>query len=240
MATHRPGVSTPESGFGGQLLAEREVAPRAQVIAQQAAALLEGCAINVYVYNEDEVRAWQVKGRVGEATVEESYEAATLTRLAETREPLLFSGASLAREYYAHLDVRRTIASLAYVPILLDEVLIGAIEAISFDRVLDENDIETLDELTELSALALATGLAHENERNSNLDSITRLWWCPKSLSLPACLCSPAQASPGRSLRSAAWPVPLPDGLSRVASYVRFSPQREKNSSFEAGAPANQ
>ncbi|MBZ5509980.1 MAG: efflux RND transporter periplasmic adaptor subunit [Acidobacteriia bacterium] len=175
MATQRPAVSTPEGDFAGLLLAEREVAPRAEVIAQQAAALLEGCAINVYVYNEDESPAWPVKGRVGEATVEESYEAATLTRLAETREPLLFSGTSLAREHYAHLDVRRTIASLAYVPILLDEVLIGAIEAISFDRVLDENDIETLDELTELSALALATGLAYENERNSNLDSITRL-----------------------------------------------------------------
>ena len=175
MATHRPAVSTPEGDFAGQLLAEREVAPRAELIAQQASARLEGCAINVYVYNEDEIPAWPVKGRVGEATVEESYEAATLTRLAETRQPLLFSGASLAREYYAHLDVRRTIASLAYVPILLDEVLLGAIEAISFDRVLDENDIETLDELTELSALALATGLAYENERNSNLDSITRL-----------------------------------------------------------------
>ncbi len=175
MATQRPALSTPEGDFAGQLLAEREVAPRAEVIAQEAAALLEGCAINVYVYNEDEIPAWPVKGRVGEATVEESYEAATLTRLAETRAPLLFAGASLAREHYAHLDVRRTIASLAYVPILLDEVLIGAIEAISFDRVLDENDIETLDELTELSALALATGLAYENERNSNLDSITRL-----------------------------------------------------------------
>jgi RND family efflux transporter MFP subunit len=175
MATQRPALSTSEGDFASQLLAQREVAPRAEVIAQEAAALLEGCAINVYVYNEDEIPAWPVKGRVGEATVEESYEAATLTRLAETREPLLFSGASLAREHYAHLDVRRTIASLAYVPILLDEVLLGAIEAISFDRVLDENDIETLDKLTELSALALATGLAYENERNSNLDSITRL-----------------------------------------------------------------
>ncbi|MGA1999216.1 MAG: hypothetical protein ABSG52_04435 [Terriglobales bacterium] len=86
MATHRPALSTHEGDFAGQLAAEREVAPRAAVIAQQAAALLEGCAINVYVYNEDETPAWPVKGRVGEATVEESYEAATLTRLAETRE----------------------------------------------------------------------------------------------------------------------------------------------------------
>lgn len=86
MATHGPALSTPEGDFAGQLLAEREVAPRAEVIAQEATALLQGCAINVYLYNEEESPAWPVKGRVGEATVEKSYEAATLTRLAETRD----------------------------------------------------------------------------------------------------------------------------------------------------------
>ncbi|MBZ5567338.1 MAG: efflux RND transporter periplasmic adaptor subunit [Acidobacteriia bacterium] len=175
MATQRPALSTPQGDFAGQLLAEREVTPRAQVIASEAAALLEGCAINVYLYNEDESPAWVVKGRVGEAAVESTKEAATLAKVAEKREPLLYSGTSVVREHYAHLDVRRTIASLAYVPILLDEVLVGAIEAVSFERELDDNDIETLNGLTELSALALATGLAYENERNSNLDSITRL-----------------------------------------------------------------
>jgi RND family efflux transporter MFP subunit len=175
MATHKLSLSTPEGDFAGLLLAEREVAPRAEVIAREASALLNGCAINVYLYDEDESPAWRVKGRAGEATVEESYEATTLARLAEVREPLLFAGTALAREHYAHLDVRRTVASVIYLPILLDEVLIGAIEAISFGRVMDESDIKTLATLTDLSALALATGLAYENERNSNLDSITRL-----------------------------------------------------------------
>ncbi|MBZ5629495.1 MAG: efflux RND transporter periplasmic adaptor subunit [Acidobacteriia bacterium] len=175
MATQRPALSTPEGDFAGLLLAEREVAPRAEVIASEASALLEGCAINVYLYNEDQSPAWIVKGRVGDAAVESTTEAATLAEVAEKREPLLLSGTALVREHYAHLDVRRTIASLAYVPILLDEVLLGAIEAVNFERELDDNDIETLNRLTGLSALALATGLAYENERNSNLDSITRL-----------------------------------------------------------------
>ncbi len=175
MATQRPALTTPEGDFAGLLLAEREVAPRAEVIAHEAAGLLEGCTINVYLYSEEETPAWQLKGNVGEARVEPTYEAATLARLAETREPLLFAGTSLAREHYAHLDVRRTIASLAYVPILLEEVLVGAMEAVSFERPLEEADIEALEELTDLSALALATAVAYENERNSNLDSITRL-----------------------------------------------------------------
>jgi RND family efflux transporter MFP subunit len=175
MATQRPAPFTPESDFAGLLLAEREVAPRAQVIAQEAAALLPGCAIQVYLYNEDASPAWSVKGTVGDVSVEDSSDAATLARLAETCEPLLYSGTSLAREHYAHLDVRRTVASVAYVPILLDEVLVGAIEAIGFGQLLNKDDIAALEQLTDLSALALATALAYENERNSNLDSITRL-----------------------------------------------------------------
>ena len=70
MATQRPALSTPEGDFAGLLLAEREVAPRAEVIASEASALLEGCAINVYLYNEDQSPAWIVKGRVGDAAVE--------------------------------------------------------------------------------------------------------------------------------------------------------------------------
>jgi RND family efflux transporter MFP subunit len=175
MATQRAALSASDSGFAGLLLAHREVAPRAEVIANEAASLLRGCAINVYLYNERGSPAWSVKATVGEVSVQHSYQAGTLARLAETGEPLLFSGHSLAREHYAHLDVRRTIASLAYVPILLDEALVGAIEAISFDRTLNANDIGRLQQLTELSALALTTALAYENERNSNLNSITRL-----------------------------------------------------------------
>jgi RND family efflux transporter MFP subunit len=175
MATQRTAIWAHDDDFAGSLLARREVAPRAEVIANEAAGLLPGCAIAVYMYNEQESPAWSVKATVGEISVQHSYDAATLGRLAETRELLLFSGGSLAREHYAHLDVRRTIASLAYIPVLLDQVLLGAIEAISFDRPLNANDISTLQQLTDFSALALATGLAYENERNSNLDSITRL-----------------------------------------------------------------
>jgi len=175
MATQRAVLFTPERDFAGSLLAEREVAPRANVIAQEAAALLEGCAIHVYVHDEESTPAWSVKATVGDISVEASADAAMLAQLAKTPEPLLFSAASLVREHYAHIDVRRTIASVAYVPILLDEVLLGAIEAISFDRELEKEDLAELEQLTNLSALALATAIAYENERNSNLDSITRL-----------------------------------------------------------------
>ncbi len=175
MATQRAPLYTPERDFAASLLAESEIAPRAHAIAEEAAALLDGCAIHVYVHDEEATPAWSVKATVGDTSVEESADAAMLAQVAESREPLLFSAASLVREHYAHIDVRRTIASVAYVPILLDEVLLGAIEAVSFDRELEQRDLAKLEHLTSLSALAIATAIAYENERNSNLDSITRL-----------------------------------------------------------------
>ena len=55
---------------------------------------------------------------LGEVAMQESvveYGAGTLGALAENREPILYEAADLAREDYAHLNVRRTIQSLAYV-----------------------------------------------------------------------------------------------------------------------------
>jgi RND family efflux transporter MFP subunit len=176
MATQRPALSALLGDFAGSLLAEREVMPRAQVIANAAAELLPGCAVNVYLFSEQEQPPWSVKATVGEVPVQlSSDQGTTLAELAEKREPLLVSAAQLAREQYAHLDVRRTVVSLAYVPILLDEVLLGAIEAVSFERRLQDSDLAALDALTEFSALGLASALTYENERNSNLESITRL-----------------------------------------------------------------
>lgn len=172
----RPTLWPPLGDFAAQLLAEREVIPRAQVIAETAAERLPGAAVTLYLYDEDEVPPWSVKAAVGELSVRASATGrSTLSLVAKRRQRLLFVGAKLAREHYAHLDVRRTVVSLAYLPILLDELLLGAIELVSFERPLEPGDLDTVGELAEVSALALASALTYENERNTNLDSITRL-----------------------------------------------------------------
>jgi RND family efflux transporter MFP subunit len=175
MATHRPVLSDSADEFAGLLLAQRELNPRAEVIASQTAVLFPGVAVNVYIYDEDTQPSWSVRATVGDIAVHQPIGPGTLTVLAARREALIFSGGELAREEYAHLDVRRTVVSLAYVPILLDDLLIGAIEIVSFDQRLAAEDLEAVDELCELSAVALAAAQAYENERNTNLDSITRL-----------------------------------------------------------------
>ena len=67
----RPAVSAALGEFAAQLLAEREVIPRAQAIADKAAERLPGAAVAVYLYNADELPPWTVKATVGEVTMAE-------------------------------------------------------------------------------------------------------------------------------------------------------------------------
>jgi GAF domain-containing protein len=134
MATHRPSLAVPLADFAATLLSQRELAPRAQTTADQIAALLPGSAVVVYVVDDQSAPSWTARGIAGEVELAEKVvelESGTLGRLAERREPLLFSLADLRREDYAHLNIRRTVQSLAYLPILADDILVGAAEIIS-------------------------------------------------------------------------------------------------------------
>ena len=175
MATQRPVLDASLEAFAGQLLAEREVAPRAQVIAAEASARLGGVPVVLYLFDAATLPRWSTRAFVGDVKAPARCEALTLAMLAEQRTALLFSGAELVREHFAHLDVRRTIASLAYAPLQAGETLIGAIEAVSFDRALDRSALAELEAISELSSRAIASSLSYESERNSNLDTITRL-----------------------------------------------------------------
>lgn len=175
MATQRPALRASLSAFAARLLAEHEVAPRAQVIASEASARLSGTPAVVYLFDPAGEPRWTSKASVGDVKAPAQCEALTLAMVAEQAQPVLFSGGELVREHYAHLDVRRTIVSLAYVPLLAGETLLGAIEAVSMDRALGASDLEALGEIAELSTGALAAALGYESERNSNFETITRL-----------------------------------------------------------------
>ncbi|HEV8523696.1 MAG TPA: efflux RND transporter periplasmic adaptor subunit [Terriglobales bacterium] len=178
MATHTPGFAVPIHEFAVALLSEREVAPRARHTAQQLAELLPGTGVVVYVIEDQQAPQWTPKAAAGAVTVPAaaiSFDAGTLGAIAERREPLLFAGSDLAREDYAHLDVRRTVVSLSCLPLTVDEVRVGAIEIVSFDAPLTEASLAPVMEIAEFAAIALATALGYESERNSNLQSISRL-----------------------------------------------------------------
>ena len=177
MATRRSAFAVPVAEFATALLARQEVGPRARVIADQVAQLLPDTAVVVYVIEDRDNLSWTPKATAGEITVAEGmeFDAGALGTVAENKAFALFEGGDLRREDYAHLDTRRTVTSRAYVPLLVDDTLFGAIELICYDQPFPEAMREALDEIAELASPAVAAALSYESERNIGLHSISRV-----------------------------------------------------------------
>ncbi len=176
MATQRPrfAVSYPE--LAAALLSASEVTPRAHLIAQQLATFFGDCAVVVYLFDEN--AGWEPKATEGEVAFAEPVIASdfgTLGSMLAKQGTVVFTGPDLRREDYAHLNVRRTLTSLAGIPFFVDDVLVGGVEILSFQQPIVESSLSDLEEFARLAALGLSAGAAYENERNSQLESITRI-----------------------------------------------------------------
>ena len=158
MATQSPNLVLDIAAISVRLLEAQEVAPRARTVARDVGSLLPASAVNVYMVSEtDEGEVWTVCGTVGDAAPDETVplDAGTLGILAASRKPLLLAGRSLIREHYAHLNVRKTLHSLAYLPLVGNGTLIGAIEILSFDEPLAEAHLDILQSVAEVAGPAL-------------------------------------------------------------------------------------
>lgn len=177
MATRRPASAVPVADIAAALLARPEVAIRAQIIAEHACEFLPDTASAVYVVEDQSNPAWTAKATAGDITVAEviEFDAGTLGAVAETKQIQVFEGASLQREDFAHLDIRRTATALVYVPLLIDDTLIGAIEFVSYDQTVPADVLQSISEIAELATPAIAAALNYENERNVSLQSISRV-----------------------------------------------------------------
>lgn len=177
MVTGWPAVAVPVNEIASQLLAVSEVASRAQVIADRVCQILPGSAAVVYVIEDHDDPSWKAKATAGDIQAAEVVElnAGTLGRLASRRESQVFDTSRLPREDFSHLDIRRTAASLICVPLVQNEVLIGAIEVVAYERSLGEPALLPLSSIAELAAPAMANALAYEKERNASLESISRV-----------------------------------------------------------------
>jgi RND family efflux transporter MFP subunit len=178
MATQRS-ESTEIAGYlPAALLAEHEVAPRALLIAQRVVELVSGSAAVVYLLEGGASPRWVVKAVAGEVSVGESVipmGEGTLGTMVAHAGPVQFDGKSLVREEYSHLHTKRTVRSLAAVPIQVGAELIAALEVVTFEYPLREKDVSLLEELGTLAAPSLASALQYEKERNDHLESISRL-----------------------------------------------------------------
>lgn len=177
MATGRPALSVPVSEIAAALLGVPEVGPRAQVIADRVCEMLPESAAVVYIIEDSDSPVWNPRAVAGDiqsaSTVE--FESGILGELAATRTLQLFDSARLQREDISHLDIRRTAVSLACVPLVFGETLVGAVEVLGFDRPFDKPALQLLNAIAELAAPAIAAALNYEKERNASLQSISRV-----------------------------------------------------------------
>jgi len=173
-----PIFSVSMTEFAAALLIERELTARARLVARQAADLLPEAALAVYVIEDQQAPAWRIKAFIGDISPDRAgipLPSGTLGAVAEQREFLQFEAAVVAREEYAHLNVRQRFSSLAYVPIVLEDTLLGCIEIVNFNALLTQKIIKTLKRLAECAAAGISSAIAYEAERNASLQSITRL-----------------------------------------------------------------
>ena len=167
------------TAFSCELLTTQELIPRARIIARAVAESIPGSSVNIYtagsLAGED---VWIPRAWTGAQTVRGSsvpIGAGTLAELAARREPMIFSGGDLSREDYAHLDIRRTLRSLAYLPPLSGADLVGVVEILCFENELSAAELAELQELTRIAAFALSAAYRYESERNDSLASVSRL-----------------------------------------------------------------
>jgi RND family efflux transporter MFP subunit len=178
MATQGSALVLDIASFSAQMLDHREVSPRARIVAEAVGDLLPGTACAVYLLGtQDEEQVWIPQAIVGDVSIPDSFIPASegaLGVLATKPEPMVFSGKELVREQYGHLHVRRTLNSLAYLPLKHQGELTGAIEILGFDGTL-ESALHSLQPLADIAASALANAVTYEEERNNALSSITRI-----------------------------------------------------------------
>lgn len=167
------------AALSARLLEEQEVFPRARITAQTIAEALPGSAVNVYTTTPlVDGDAWTVIATAGENAVPEAaipLQTGTLGILARELKPLLFEGNALSREEYAHVNVRRTLHSLTYLPLIQREELIGAIEILSFENKLNDAHMNALGAVAEVASGALYGAQIYQAEHHNTLASITRL-----------------------------------------------------------------
>src|SRR5436190_8403067 len=179
MATQGHIVAMDIAAFSARLLQNREVSPRARIIVQALLDLLPGTAANLYILaNVETEPVWAPQATAGDVSVAEAavpLEQGALGILAGNPGPVVFSGADLVREEYAHLNVRRTLHSLAYLPLKSKDDLIGTLEILSFDGEISLETLAALQSVADVGGSALADALDYEQERDSRLSSITRL-----------------------------------------------------------------
>ena len=161
------------------LLAEQEVAPRAKVFVRFVSELIADAAVSLYTLaTAGEKTIWVPRATVGEARLHDEEipaESGLLGMVFAGSAPINRTAAEIKREDYPHIDIRKSLVSLTYLPLIHNENLIGALEILAFEEEISAEAVEALLPAADVAAAAIATAQAYEEERHGTMTSITRL-----------------------------------------------------------------
>ena len=161
------------------LLAEQEVTPRARVLARFVSELIADAAVSVYTLaNDGEKNVWVPRVTVGDAKIHDEEipgGSGLLGMLLDEADPINRLAGQIKREDYAHVDIRKSLVSLTYLPLICKDELIGALEILAFEEEITYEAITALMPAVEVSAAAISAAQNYEEERNGTMASITRL-----------------------------------------------------------------
>ncbi len=135
------------------------------------------CAIYRYVPGDGEGE-WTALGLAGDAALAQAtFPAAehVMSALLSEARAVIYPGQDLRREDYAHLHLTRSVESLAYLPLLDQDRVLGAIEIISFSRALEPGELDELAPIIQLAVPAIVAGDATEQQRQDLLDALHRM-----------------------------------------------------------------
>lgn len=179
MATQAAARSNTVADLAAKLLSEREVIPRAQIIVGYLSQSFADAAIVLYLLERSGNKTeWRQKAAKGSISLPKSllpHDSGTLAKAWQKPEVQVFDGAALHREEYSHLDVRKTVTSLGYHPIVLHGAFIGTIEIVSFGNPINRQEMDAITPFVEVAAIALGAAQDYEAERNGQMESLNRM-----------------------------------------------------------------
>jgi transcriptional regulator with GAF, ATPase, and Fis domain len=163
-----------------QLLATQDSSVRARLIATAVTEVMEGSACLVHrVLAAEGALSLLPVGLAGPVSIGEtilSEKSGLVSPLFAGRsEALVYSGNEVAREEYAHVNVSRSIASIAYVPFFQADAMAGLIEVLTFVKPISNAELQELAGIATLAGPAIVSAEEFERQRQDLLDSVHRL-----------------------------------------------------------------
>jgi RND family efflux transporter MFP subunit len=162
------------------LLAAADSAARANLIASAVVELLPESACIVHrLMSQNGEAAFVAVGMTGDLSLADNILPADRRLLApllsEPPRAIIYSSGEFQREDFAHVHVSRSVSSLAYLPLLAQDELVGAIEILAFGNALRTADIAALAQIAGLAGPAILASEEFERRRQDLLDSVHRM-----------------------------------------------------------------